>query len=111
LKFTPATNFAGGATLSIDVNDQGNTGPTGSPVIAKSDSKSISIVVTANVDAPVAVNDSFTVAEGSALSGNVLRNDCDADGDALTVTVASATVRSTTPRQRTTSAPIHSPTR
>ena len=35
---------------------------------------------------PVAVNDSGTVTEDAALSGNVLTNDTDADGDSLTVT-------------------------
>jgi len=49
LIFAPATNFNGGATLTILTNDQGNTGPDG----AKTDQDIISITVNAQNDAPV----------------------------------------------------------
>ncbi len=47
--FNTALNFNGPATVAITVNDQGNTGSGG----AKSDTKTLSITVTAINDAPV----------------------------------------------------------
>jgi len=56
---------------------------------ANSNVATVSITVTSENDAPAAVNDSYTVAEGGTLtidaSTGVLDNDTDADGDPLTV--------------------------
>src|SRR5438876_419444 len=48
----------------------------------------VTVTVTAVNDAPVAVNDAFTTAEDTLLSGNVLTNDTDVDaGTTLTAGV------------------------
>lgn len=52
----------------------------------------LTITVTGANDAPVAANETVTVAEdANAISGNVLDNDTDVDGDGLTVTPTGAT--------------------
>uniref|UniRef100_UPI0006501E5A tandem-95 repeat protein n=1 Tax=Halomonas sp. PR-M31 TaxID=1471202 RepID=UPI0006501E5A len=50
------------------------------------DTAELSLTVTAVNDAPVAEGDSVTGDEDAPLSGNVLTNDSDVDGDSLTVT-------------------------
>src|SRR5207244_586882 len=55
----------------------------------------VSITITAVNDAPVAANDSYTTNEDTALTGNVLTNDTDVDGDALTAAVVSTTAHGT----------------
>ncbi|QEL18583.1 beta strand repeat-containing protein [Limnoglobus roseus] len=84
LTFAPNANYNGLASLAITVNDEGNFGSDG----PKSDSKSVPIVVNPVPDAPVANPDAGAVSEDGTLTatGNVLTNDTDADGDALTVT-------------------------
>ena len=46
----------------------------------------MTITVTAVNDAPVADNDTYTTTEDTPLTGNVLANDTDVDGDPLTAT-------------------------
>jgi hypothetical protein len=43
------------------------------------------VTISAANDAPVGINDSVTIAEDAAATGNVLTNDTDVDGDALSV--------------------------
>ena len=55
----------------------------------------VSVTVTAVNDAPAAVNDTATVAEGGSVaikSSTLLSNDSDADGDTLSVTAAGGAV-------------------
>jgi len=54
-------------------------------------SSTVSINVTAVNDAPEAINDTAATDEDAAVTIDVLANDTDLDGDALTVTSASAT--------------------
>ncbi|MES2704935.1 MAG: Ig-like domain-containing protein, partial [Bacteroidota bacterium] len=76
--FVPNANFNGNTGFSYTVTDDlGLTDAT--PANA-------TIVVAAVNDAPVVNDDSFAVTEDTVLTGNVLNNDTDADGDALSVT-------------------------
>ncbi|MEB3701835.1 putative bacterial Ig, PKD and cadherin-like domain protein [Candidatus Bealeia paramacronuclearis] len=46
----------------------------------------VTVIINGTNDAPVAVNDTQSGAEDTAITGNVLMNDTDIDGDALSVT-------------------------
>ena len=108
LTFTSALNANGQATVTVVVQDNGGTGlmdaglrpqgalPTGG--VDKS-TNTFTIVVTPVNDAPVAVNDSYTVNQGDVLTvgglapalagpmnSGVLANDTDIEGDRLTAT-------------------------
>ena len=83
LRFNPNTNFAGNASIQVNVNDQGNVG-TGRPLFALD---TIYITVNASNDSPVANSDTYSVNSGELLVVNapgILVNDLDADGDPLT---------------------------
>ncbi len=82
LTYAPGPDFNGSDTLAITTNDLGNTG-AGGPL---SDTKSVAITVNAVNDAPVAKADSNSTHEDTPVSGNVLTNDTDVEGDALVVT-------------------------
>ena len=56
--------------------------------------------MTAANDGPVAVNDTATTAEDTAVIVSVLANDTDLDGDALTVSAATAPAHGTARGQR-----------
>ena len=71
---TAATD--GVRALSFILTD--NTGASSAVAVAR-------VTVTPSNTPPVAVNDSATVVEDTPLSGNVLGNDTDADGDTLSV--------------------------
>jgi gliding motility-associated-like protein len=86
VSFTPATNFTGTATHTYTVND--NDGAT-------SNVATITIVVNAVNDAPVAANDAAATNEETLVTINVLANDTDADGNA-TINVASVDLNTTT---------------
>ncbi|MGH6979535.1 MAG: Ig-like domain-containing protein, partial [Brevundimonas sp.] len=73
---TTDTPAAGVRNVSIQVNDG----------IAASNSITTAITVTPVNDAPEAAPDTGTTAEDTAATGNVLTNDTDIDGGALTVT-------------------------
>jgi len=87
LTFTPAANFNGTPSFTYTLSDgQGGTATA-----------SVSLTVTAVNDAPVAVNDSFTTVEDTAVTIAVRANDTDVDGDTLTVTqVNGAAITATT---------------
>ena len=78
--FTPADNFNGDATITYVVQDGNGGEDTGEAVVT----------VGAVNDGPVAVDDTATTDEDTAVTVDVLANDTDADGD--TLTIKSATV-------------------
>ena len=73
--FAPASNLNGADSFTYRVSD-GNGGE---------DEASVTISVTPVNDAPVAENDSFQTDESTVLTGPVLGNDADLDGDDLSV--------------------------
>ncbi|MDN3688650.1 MBG domain-containing protein [Cyclobacterium jeungdonense] len=77
LEFTSSTNFVGEAVLSVEINDQGNTG-TGGSLAANS---SLSIQVNAPNAPPVAsgVSASGTTAVGESLTGAYTYSDTEND--------------------------------
>src|SRR6185436_17942972 len=80
--YTPALNYAGSDSFTYKAND----GQADSAVAT------VSITIEAVNDAPVAVNDSFTTAEDTALNvvaSGVLSNDSDVDGDSLSAVLVS----------------------
>jgi large repetitive protein len=75
--YTPNANFNGVDTFTYTVSDG-----------AAADTGTVTVTVTAVPDAPVAVDDTATVAEDSGFSAiDVLANDSDADGDDLDITL------------------------
>jgi hypothetical protein len=76
LSYTPDADFNGEDSFTFKVND------------GHSDSNiaTVSIIVNAVNDAPVAVADSATTRKGSAVHIDVLANDTDVDGNDLTIT-------------------------
>ncbi|UYQ94638.1 Ig-like domain-containing protein [Chitinophaga horti] len=86
--FVPAANFNGVTSFRYSVCDGGNL----------CDTTTATITVTAVNDAPVAGNDTYTLTEDVPLSiaaPGLLANDTDADGDALTATIATNPVHGT----------------
>ncbi|HXF87620.1 MAG TPA: Ig-like domain-containing protein, partial [Xanthobacteraceae bacterium] len=85
--YTPPANFNGtdSFTYAIDDNDS-----SGDPVTA-----TVDITIEPVNDAPDAQDDAAAGAEDSVISGNVLTNDSDIDGDPLTVTLASGPANGT----------------
>ncbi|MCF6390999.1 Ig-like domain-containing protein, partial [Mycobacterium sp. MBM] len=75
--YTPTADFNGTDTFTYTAGDSAAT----------SSVTTVSITVTPVNDAPVATNDSFTTDEDTVLTGNVLSNDTDTDGDTLTTTL------------------------
>ncbi|MBM2221137.1 Hint domain-containing protein [Sulfitobacter pseudonitzschiae] len=80
LVFTPAENFNGDATITYVVQDGNGGEDTGEAVVT----------VNPVNDDPVAVDDTATTDENTAVTIDVLANDTDVDGD--TLTIKSATV-------------------
>jgi VCBS repeat-containing protein len=74
--FTPAANYNGTDSFTYKVSD-GNLG---------SNTVTVSITVNTVNDAPVAVNDSATIAKNGSGVIFILTNDTDIEGDSLTVT-------------------------
>lgn len=75
--YTPNADFNGSDSFTYVADDgQGGTAIG-----------TVSITVNAVNDAPIAVNDEVTTDEDMPVSGNVLANDTDADGDSLTATL------------------------
>lgn len=79
LSYTPPANFFGQDRVSYTVAD-----PSGAEATA-----SVSLSVLAVNDKPTAANDASSTAYRSPVSFNVLANDTDTDGDALTVKAVS----------------------
>lgn len=86
LEYTPNANFNGSDTFNYTIEDeQGLT-----------DSATVTITVNPINDAPVAIDDSASMAVGDSIVINVLSNDSDIDGDTLSVTSASADIGNAT---------------
>src|SRR6185312_12455969 len=77
--YTPAADYNGADSFSYKANDGQ----------ADSNVATVSINVGPVNDAPAAQNDTAATAEDSAVGGNVLVNDTDADGDALSAVLVS----------------------
>ncbi|MDF4461005.1 tandem-95 repeat protein, partial [Vibrio parahaemolyticus] len=78
LVFTPAENFNGEATITYIVTDGDLT-----------DQAKVSVTVTPVNDSPVAVDDTTSIQEDTAVTIDVLTNDTDVDGDKLSIESAS----------------------
>ncbi len=72
--YAPAPNYNGADSFTYKASDGTLT----------SNTATVAITVTAVNDAPVAVDDAFSTAEDTAVSGNVLTNDGDVEGTTLT---------------------------
>jgi len=85
IQYTPAADSNGLATVTYTVSD--NNGGTNTATVA--------ITITAVNDAPIANNDTATMAENAApILINVLENDSDVDGDSLAISAVSADIGS-----------------
>ncbi len=85
IHYVPDPNFFGDDSFGYTVSDgHGGTATT-----------SVKVRVQAVPDPPVAVDDTATTAEDTAVDVAVLANDTDADGDSLTVTAVSGAVKGT----------------
>jgi VCBS repeat-containing protein len=81
LSYTPTANFNGSDSFTYSASDGG-----------LSDDATVTITITPENDAPLAVADGYTTAEDTALSigsPGVLSNDSDIDGDSLGATLIS----------------------
>ncbi|WP_180797435.1 tandem-95 repeat protein, partial [Vibrio parahaemolyticus] len=78
LVFTPAENFNGEATITYIVTDGDLT-----------DEAKVTVTVTPVNDSPVAVDDTTSIQEDTAVTIDALPNDTDADGDKLSIESAS----------------------
>ena len=79
--YTPTPGFTGTETFTYQVCDDGV------PSLCDTANVTIEVVIpTVDNDAPVAVNDNYTGPEGSIVTGSVLNNDFDPDGDILLLT-------------------------
>ncbi len=78
LVFTPAENFNGEATITYIVTDGDLT-----------DEANVTVTVTPVNDSPVAVGDTVSTQEDTAVTIDVLPNDSDVDGDKLSIESAS----------------------
>ncbi|MGM6474072.1 tandem-95 repeat protein, partial [Vibrio parahaemolyticus] len=80
LVFTPAENFNGDATITYIVTDGDLTDEA---------KVTVTVTVTPVNDSPVAVDDTTSIQEDTAVTIDVLTNDTDVDGDKLSIESAS----------------------
>src|SRR5205814_1933863 len=87
LTYTPAANANGSATVTVQMHDDGGTANGG---VDTSAAQTFTITVTPVNDAPVAVNDAYSVNEDTILTvaaPGVLGNDTDIDSATITAVV------------------------
>ncbi|MCA9175933.1 MAG: tandem-95 repeat protein [Planctomycetales bacterium] len=84
-EYVPSPNFNGVDSFTYSVTDGGFV----------SAPATVRITVSPVADAPVAVADAFVVNEDGVLTGSVLGNDSDADGDALAATLVTGPANGT----------------
>ena len=80
LDYTPNSNFNGTDTVTYTISD-GN---------GSTDTATVAVTVNPVNDGPTALDDTASVDEDSSVTIGVLTNDSDLDGDALSVTAATA---------------------
>ncbi|WP_143709188.1 Ig-like domain-containing protein, partial [[Flexibacter] sp. ATCC 35208] len=85
--YTPVSNYNGVDSVKYSVCDNGTPGMCSVGTLR--------ITVTPVNDAPVAVDDVLTILEDNVGTGNVLTNDTDVEGDALTASVQTGPVHGT----------------
>jgi VCBS repeat-containing protein len=85
LTYTPATNANGVATVTARAHDNGGTARGG---VDTGTAETFTITISSVNDAPAAADDTASVDEDgpAGVTFNVLANDSDADGDALSIT-------------------------
>jgi VCBS repeat-containing protein len=71
--YTPKPNFSGTDSFTYRVKDATNLSATGV----------VTVHVTPQADAPIGVADSYAINAGATLTGNVLQNDLEVDGETL----------------------------
>jgi large repetitive protein len=86
LTYTPNPDSSGTAMITVTITDDGGTTNGG----VDTASQTFTVTVTPVSDAPVANNDRVTTTQHSAVDINVLANDRDPDGDALSVSEISS---------------------
>src|SRR5262245_6535429 len=79
--YTPRANFAGPDSFTYTLLDSRGASSTGA----------VTLDMTPVNDAPVAGNDAFAGPRGQPISGNVMANDSDPEGDSLQVAAATIT--------------------
>ena len=85
VSYTPPLNFHGSTSFSYTIDDgNGHTATA-----------TVTVNVTAVNDAPLAIGDIASTTAGTPVVINVLGNDADVDGDALTVTAVTAPTNGT----------------
>ena len=87
--YRPLENATDPVTFSLSANDNGHTGTGEGTDVALG---SFIININALNDAPEAVDDTVTTTENRPVTGNVLTNDTDIEGDALTASLVTAPV-------------------
>jgi hypothetical protein len=85
VSYTPQINFTGADSFTYTIGDGAGGTATAS----------VAVTVTAVNDAPAAANDAATMAEDAAVTIDVLANDTDADGNALSVSAVSTPAHGT----------------
>ena len=97
--YTPNANYNGADSFTYRANDG----------TANSNVATVSLTVNAVNDPPVAVDDTFATNEDTALNGNVLANDSDLDGHALSIASSTSPSHGTLTLNATTGAFTYTP--